>query len=121
MRNPYFVDCDHNFCEKCLQIFTKCPIDNEKITNKILRKNFASKIQNLKITCPYDNEKCSWENKLIILEKHMKECNFKKIPCSNNCDELIYRKDLEKHKDEYCMNRPLNCPYCQKEILEVAP
>jgi len=120
MSNPYTVDCDNHICyicEECLKILKKYPIDEEKISNKILRKNLLSKIQNLKTTCPYDNERCLWEDKLLKLKIHSMKCDYKKISCTNNCKELVNRKELEKHLKDYCMKRIINCPRCQEEII----
>jgi len=114
MKNTYTANCGHHFCEECIKILKKCPIDEEII---IVKKIFISKIQNLKTTCPYDNERCTWEDKLNKLQIHSKKCDFKKISCTNNCEELVNRKELEKHLKDYCMKRIINCSYCRKKII----
>ena len=35
-------------------------------------------------------------NKLFQLEKHIEDCDFRKIACSNNCGEIIPRKEMKK-------------------------
>ena len=95
MKHPYVVNCNHNFCKDCLKILKKCPIDDQEITSKLLRKNLKLKIQKLKIKCPMENKenkKCPWEGLLEEFEKHFRQCEYKKIICTNNCKENQIKK-----------------------------
>ena len=42
----------------------------------------------------------------------MKRCTHKLKACPNNCSELIYPVELEKHLKDICTHRSTTCPYC---------
>ena len=94
MREPYQTECEHSFCLDCVKNIKECPIDQEKISNFIIRKAQKNKIQNLMINCPINKDKCLWKDKLMELEIHMENCNYKQISCPNNCGEFLIKKEI---------------------------
>lgn len=52
MIDPYLSECENIFCNKCKDTITICPIDNEKISNFLLRKPLKKKIEDIELKCP---------------------------------------------------------------------
>ena len=84
--------------------------------NILPKKNIGFSINNLRLSCPFDDFFCEWENRLLYLGKHIKECEYWKINCPKNCGEYIYEKEISKHLEEEC-KKLTKCEACNEEIL----
>lgn len=115
INEPYQTECDHIFCLECKEKITECPVDKEKTNTFLYRKKLKKNIEELRLNCPNDSE-CSWEDSLKEFEKHYDECQYKLIPCDNQCGKNLKMKNLFDHKKYNCPKRLINCEYCQMEI-----
>ena len=75
-------------------------------------------IQALRVKCANVDRGCEWEGTVGTLEGHMATCKFTLVPCPNKCKDdsskvkKFVKKDLEKHLEEDCSNRPAECQHC---------
>ena len=106
--------CCHNlFCEACIRRTPTCPLCNLRI-NPLdgLKPNIPIRrlVLELSISCP--NEYCDDIVRKGEVEKHTKACPYTPVPCPNNDGDAcgrILRKDFERHKNEECPFRIVEC------------
>ena len=56
---------------------------------------------------------CTWIGQLRDLEVHLKrECPYVLTECSNRCAEVLQRKELSDHLENFCRLRKVQCEYC---------
>ena len=64
------------------------------------------------------DQECEWEGTVGKLETHVAACEFTLLLCPKECkddkNEILHfmRKDLDKHLENDCPNRDLECKYC---------
>ena len=123
---PIQAKCGNLFCERCYNYYIKskltCPkhpnqplIKNKNITenDSILNQIF----QSIKLKCKNHNEGCQSILFYNELKNHLEnECLYQEIFCPNNCDIVIYKKDLDEHLKN-CRNRKINCEECGQEYI----
>ena len=59
-----------------------------------------------------DNAICEWEGTVATLETHVDTCEFTLLPCPNQCQEHLMKKDLPHHLERDCLNRDFECQHC---------
>jgi TNF receptor-associated factor 4 len=106
--------CCHNlFCEACIKRTPTCPLCNLRI-NPLdgLKPNIPIRRLVMELSVPCPNDDCDKIIRKGEQEKHLKECNFTPVVCPNNeghvCG-LILRRDIERHKNEECPFRIVEC------------
>lgn len=76
---PVKTPCDHVFCEKCLQKWSKhqCPLDRQPFSN-VEKSTFLKKmIEDFEVKCEHWREGCLWEGPLSNLKDHLKKnCEY---------------------------------------------
>ena len=77
-------------------------------------------IKALRVKCTHHKDGCKWENELSCLVDHLKSCDFKQVPCDNQCKvedkpARILRKDMAKHLASECPRRQYECPHCHQK------
>ncbi len=70
-------------------------------------------INELEMNC--GNKECKIVTTYSELTKHLSECSYGIVDCSNICGEQFKRRDLEQHLEEECENRIIACDLCQTE------
>lgn len=117
--------CGHNACKQCIDkalrtrnIDKKCPYCSNPVFNVMDDKKTQRKVLNLQVYCPHKQQKgpeagCVWKGELRSREKHLSnDCSFTEVKCTNGCQEIIQRRQLENHLRLECVLRRVNCEYC---------
>ena len=82
----------------------------------MVNKEKIRKVNELMIYCTNHREGCGWVGELGGLKIHLDSnegCGYVKVTCTNEeCWEMIYRKDLQTHLQEFCCYRPYECEHC---------
>ena len=118
MKEPKLTECGHQFCAGCLiryshgQTFS-CPVCRTTLDSSKIYPNNALKreILDLKIKC-VRHESCDWVGELRNEEVHEGECQYVNEYCTNECGELVMRKDMGDHVDNQCSRRRVRCVHC---------
>ena len=69
------------------------------------------RINDLRIVCPLRSLGCEETLPLWQVNDHLSSCGCMMVHCSNNCGEMVYRKDLNNHL-QGCSYRPIRCQEC---------
>ncbi|XP_046842168.1 TNF receptor-associated factor 3-like [Xenia sp. Carnegie-2017] len=117
--------CQHNehiFCRSCIEEHLRvnaqrCPQCQERLTAATLHpaRVINNMISKLKINCNYANRGCPEFINVEDLEKHVKNCGFAPVLCSNErCDKEINKRDKIKHETELCEYRKTASHYFEE-------
>ena len=129
LRDPHLtVCCGHNFCESCLEQWSKkhreqcCPFcrSTGKEFQHVLDKKTKREINALKVRCSNRKKGCRWVGELGTLKSHLDAkdgCGYVTVTCPNACKNIqkFMRKDLQHHLKVECEERPYRCEHCSKE------
>lgn len=118
LNNPLLTECcGGHFCNDCLNKWLKsnktCPHCRKKNFKFIESKPMKREINELEMNC--GNQECEVVTTYSKFNKHLSECPYGIVDCSNKCREQFKRKDLEQHLEEECENRIIACDLCQTE------
>ncbi|ESO97835.1 hypothetical protein LOTGIDRAFT_208992 [Lottia gigantea] len=123
LREPQQTKCGHRFCKVCIIKWLResnktCPVDNAKIVESdLFADNFAKReIQNFNVRCPNKSQGCEKIVMLNLIQKHIEDCPFGLIPCSNNCSDILLRRDLNHHLSSVCCYRQITCHSCSRRL-----
>ncbi|GFR70022.1 TNF receptor-associated factor 6 protein [Elysia marginata] len=143
LREPSQTKCGHRFCRECIlrtlkNSSSRCPIDNEPLTEAdIYPDNYAKReILNCTIKCPNREAGCEKVFPLCELKvgqfatvfvvksftlvknavAHLQDCQFTLIPCPNKCGSILPRRDINKHVEKHCGLRIVMCTCCGANI-----
>jgi TNF receptor-associated factor 4 len=91
-------------------------IDPAQITWKVTF--LENMLKNLKVFCKNKLKGCQWKERIDERKNHLQnECLEEEIKCINEgCNTLFLRKDLEKHLRE-CNFKKTNCENCSIELV----
>ncbi|XP_044163482.1 TNF receptor-associated factor 5-like isoform X2 [Acropora muricata] len=124
MRKPVQTVCGHRFCESCLlETFREgrnppiCPEDRNPFPedDKGVFRDVAWErdILSLRVKCKKSKRGCDWTGQLRYYEKHLLACNYEDVTC-DVCNEKMHRRLLDKHIISECLNRMVQCEFCEK-------
>jgi DNA-directed RNA polymerase subunit RPC12/RpoP len=69
------------------------------------------------VTCPH--EMCSKELQRKDFEQHIKDCDYREIPCKY-CGKRIISIDMDEHEENECAFGPVPCPNgCKVRIIRL--
>ena len=117
----------HYFCRPCitrhLQNSQRCPSCQEELTLETLNKApriVTDYLSELKIRCDYFSRGCLQSLQLGDLERHVKDCGFTPVLCSNEgCVVEMNKRDRTHHETEVCEFRKVKCHDCSEIRKEV--
>ena len=124
------VMCRHNehlFCRACitrhLMNSQTCPTCMEPLTVDTLTqapRGIRNILAELKIRCEFFNRGCAKFVELGDLERHVADCGFAPVVCSNaGCQLEVNKQDLIHHETAVCELRRVQCHSCDKLSQEM--
>jgi len=106
--------CENSFCFQCIQIwlFERQEQIIEQIYNDNQIKLFS--LTRCPFNCsPYEERKCP-SLLISILSKLTIECRNK----SYGCREILLYEQLEKHENQFCQCKIIQCPGCKQNMFK---
>ena len=110
---------EHLFCRACitkhLTNSRTCPSCMDKLTVDTLREApriVTNYLSELRIRCEFFSRGCGFID-LEKLDKHVKECGYAPVVCSNEgCESEVNKRDLIHHETIVCEHRRVQCHNC---------
>ena len=121
-KNPVMCrDNEHLFCHDCITIHLEnsetCPSCMDELTVETLREApriVKDCLSEFRIRCEFFNRGCGFVE-LGKLERHVMECGFAPVACSNEgCDAEVNKRDLIHHETAVCEHRRVKCHNCEE-------
>ena len=124
------VMCRHNehlFCRACitrhLMNSQTCPTCMEPLTVDTLTqapRGIRNLLAELKIRCEFFDRGCAKFVELGDLERHVADCGFAPVVCSNaGCQLEVNKQDLIHHETAVCELRQVQCHSCDELSQEM--
>ena len=121
---------EHLFCRTCITMHLMnsqtCPNCIEPLTVATLSqtsRGMRNLLAELKIKCEFFDRGCSKFIELEHLERHVSDCGFAPVVCSNEgCHLEVNKRDLLHHETAVCEYRRVKCHSCsdiRQEIAEI--
>ncbi|XP_046842166.1 TNF receptor-associated factor 3-like isoform X2 [Xenia sp. Carnegie-2017] len=115
MKDARMCHNQHNFCRKCIEEHLRvnpqrCPQCQDDLTVATLHpaRFINNVISKLKINCDYASRGCPEFINVEYLERHVQNCDFAPVLCSNErCGLEINKRDKIKHETELCEYRKI--------------
>lgn len=132
LRDPVQSYCGHRFCRECISAIissgnqVQCKscieegVDNEDysiIKKEQLFPDNALRREMFSMESNCSNLGCPWTGKFRDYEKHVKDCQFRPIPCAH-CGESVEVSKVKSHGEKDCPKRPVTCKYCSKSTSQ---
>ena len=123
LNEPHLTDCcGQHFCQVCLEQWFKkqgkkiCPHCRSERFTHMRYLPLKRKVDSLRVYCTYQVNGCDIITTVSELSSHTRDkCGFVPVACTQNCGEVVLRKDLEQHCSAVCSKRQVKCVYCGKE------
>ena len=117
----------HSFCRGCitrhLMNFQTCPICMDQLTLDTLTdppRILTDYLSELRIRCDYYPRGCQRYIKLDDLERHVSDCGFAPVVCSNEgCLLEVNKSELVYHQTTLCEQRIAKCHNCKRLAVQV--
>ncbi|XP_028392635.1 E3 ubiquitin-protein ligase NRDP1-like [Dendronephthya gigantea] len=116
---------EHYFCSCCIKKHLEktsqsCPVCQDKLTVETLRKApriVAYCVSRYKIDCDNKERGCDAVLELGALKKHVENCEFAPVFCSNKgCNDVVNERDVKRHELELCRFKAATCVVCGKKM-----
>ncbi|XP_064389747.1 TNF receptor-associated factor 5-like [Halichondria panicea] len=114
--------CGQHYCKACIEkwIIRKkesvCPHCRAENFNKIIALPLVRKIKELGVYCTNRNNGCKAVINYEHFQKHVIECLFGAVECTNDCSTAgLLRNKLEHHCKQECPSRIVHCKLCNEE------
>ena len=103
MRNACQTGEEQNpVCEVCVE---------EGVPSQSMVKS-RNKILELQARCPLATRGCNWNGKMVQVEEHLITCEKFVVNCTNACNVILPKSELNLHLKSFCEKRPVTCKYC---------
>ncbi len=127
LNEPHVTECcGQHFCKNCLEksksenaygSFNRrmakiCPHCRQDNFNHIRYLPFKREIDSLKVYCSRKSSGCNVQPDYADKNTHEETCKYVNVYCTNGCGEILFRKDLESHTENYCDLRECTCELC---------
>ena len=76
-----------------------------------------NKILELQAKCPIATRGCNWNGKIANIEEHLIVCDKVVVKCTNACDVILPRSELNLHLTSFCEKRRVICERCNKSFI----
>ncbi|XP_065054907.1 TNF receptor-associated factor 3-like isoform X1 [Rhopilema esculentum] len=127
LRDPLQTECGHRLCKDCYGDLKKkcgsagniiCPVDQSIILpNQVFPDTYAKReVLNIPVFCNYRENGCQWKGTIRDFEEHILKCDFEDILCPAECGKRVAKSLLEKHVNENCPRRQVECEHCQMKV-----
>ena len=103
---------DH-LTKKCPKRIVLCRHCKYKSQHRIIAGIHLTQCPNIPLHCP--NNGCKQKIKRCLMTQHRAVCPHEMVMCSNRCDFLLKRHELDIHLHNTCPKRIVSCIYCEKE------
>ena len=114
LNEPHLTDCcGQHFCQVCLERWFErqgrkiCPHCRSESFSHILSLPLKRKVDSLQVYCTYKKNGCDKMTTVGQLNLHTNGCGFVPVACTQNCGEVVLRKDLEQHCSIVCWQRKI--------------
>ena len=120
LRDPVMCQNQHVFCNSCinkhLENSATCPTCVQPLSVDTLNRapNIVTDyISELNIHCDFYSRGCPEMVQVAKLERHVANCRFSPVQCSNEgCEAVVNVKDKLRHEEEECEFRQVKCHGC---------
>ena len=118
---------EHLFCRACITMHLKnsqtCPNCIEPLTIATLSqasRGIRNLLAELKIKCEFFDRGCGKFIELEHLQRHVADCGFAPVVCSNEgCHLEVNKRDLLHHETAVCELRRVKCHSCNDTKQEL--
>ena len=127
LNEPHLTDCcGQHFCQLCLERWFErqgkkiCPHCRSESFSHMRYLPLKRKVDSLQVYCTFKKNGCDKITTVGELNSHADNCGFAPVACTQNCGEMILRKDLAQHCSSVCWQRKIKCKYCgEKDLFAV--
>ena len=117
IKDPVMCENEHIFCKSCITTHLTnsqtCPTCMQPLTVQTLQpasRGIRNLLSELKILCEFFDRGCENYVELGDLKRHVAECGFAPVVCSNEeCQLEVNKQDLLQH---VCERRQVKCHNC---------
>lgn len=116
---------EHYFCSGCIKKHLKnnshtCPVCHDMLTVETTKKPsrpIENMLSRLQIKCDHAATGCRTVLALGALDKHVQDCDFMPVACSNEgCGHVAIKRCIAKHEKESCLFKTITCNDCGKNM-----
>ena len=129
LKDPVMCKNQHSYCSPCIKKYLKdkascptcrVPLSVDTLSDARIVRDYLSE---LNIRCDFYDRECREMVQVGQLKRHVANCGFAPVPCSNDgCNLVLSKRDKLHHEAEVCDFRRLKCHDCgelKKEVKEV--
>eukprot|EP00996_Jenningsia_fusiforme_P002158 NODE_2998_length_1070_cov_30.190010_g2750_i0.p1 GENE.NODE_2998_length_1070_cov_30.190010_g2750_i0~~NODE_2998_length_1070_cov_30.190010_g2750_i0.p1 ORF type:complete len:285 (+),score=29.12 NODE_2998_length_1070_cov_30.190010_g2750_i0:74-928(+) len=124
-RHPRMGDCEHVFCDVCLEKWltkaTRCPACSHPITPQQVSETglvLHGLYENVELYCLYKNRGCPEQTKFADYSAHLENCDWAPQRCFHaECEAECDRRDLLHHM-EICDHKVIPCTRCEGNVKQ---
>ena len=104
--------------DNCQYVDTKCPLNcQQTIPKNKLEEHMTQVCPKREYVCQHCAFKATYEE---VMEKHLPECRYVAVSCSNLCGVTCDREDMEDHM-RICRLEEVRCSFCDVGCSEKLP
>ena len=122
------VEIDFYVCTECKGVMRNacqtgeeqnlvCEVCIKKGVPAILMVKSRNKILELQAKCPIATRGCKWNGKIAEVEEHLIVCEKVVVKCTNACDVILPRCELDLHLTSSCVKRIVTCKHCNQYFV----
>ena len=84
--------------------------------SNIPMKQARESVPNIPAKCALVSRGCIWKGDIGNVVTHLDECEYFVVSCSNSCQMILQRLELEEHLNSDCTHRNVTCEHCNGTI-----
>ena len=127
IKDPVMCDNEHIFCKACITRYLMysqiCPTCMQPLTVQTLKepsRTVMNLLAELRIRCEFFDRGCGKFIQLGHLERHVADCGFAPVVCSNEeCQLEVNKRDLFHQETVVCGHRRVQCQNCNDTRQEM--